>query len=97
MEEIIKELIEFRDKRSWQKYHIPRQLAESVSIEAGELLKCFQWGQEVDLPAVMDEVADVAIYLLYICEVFNVDIKYAIRKKIEKNAVKYPENERYEW
>ena len=40
---IIEELIKFRDERNWKQFHTPENLAKSIVIEAGELLECFQW------------------------------------------------------
>src|SRR3954469_15047572 len=34
---------QFVAEREWGKYHIPRNLAASVAVEAGELLELFQW------------------------------------------------------
>ena len=36
-------MIEFRDRRDWAKYHNPKDLAISLSLEAAELLEIFQW------------------------------------------------------
>jgi NTP pyrophosphatase (non-canonical NTP hydrolase) len=35
--------IKFRDERGLQKYHTPKDLAISLSLEASELLENFQW------------------------------------------------------
>ena len=34
---------EFLREREWEKFHLPRNLAASVAVEAGELLELFQW------------------------------------------------------
>lgn len=91
MKEITEKLIEFRNRRGWAKYHTIKNLAESVNIEASELLKCFQWDQSPDYNAVQDEIADVAIYLLYLCREMEVDLQLLIERKMAKNALKYPE------
>jgi NTP pyrophosphatase (non-canonical NTP hydrolase) len=39
-----KEILEFRDKRGWNKHHTPSNLVKSISIEAAELLELYQWG-----------------------------------------------------
>ena len=39
---------------------------------------------------IKEELADVAIYLLDLCDVLGVDLSNSIRKKMIKNAVKYP-------
>lgn len=39
-----KEILEFRDKRGWNKHHTPSNLVKSISIEAAKLLELYQWG-----------------------------------------------------
>jgi NTP pyrophosphatase (non-canonical NTP hydrolase) len=40
-DEIIEKIIEFRDAWDWKQSHDPKNLAEAISIEAGELLETF--------------------------------------------------------
>ena len=89
---IVSELIRFRDARDWAQFHTPENLAKSICIEAAELLECFQWG-EPDREKVIPEIADIAIYLLYISHALDIDIIQAICDKIEENGRKYPVNE----
>lgn len=97
MEEIVEALVKFRDDRRWQNYHTPRNLAESVTIEAAELLKCFQWDKDINHYNLADEIADIAIYLHYLCEHFSWRLNDLIWQKIAKNEVKYPLGKRHEW
>lgn len=90
MKELIKEIIKFRDERDWRKYHTLDNLSKSISIEAAELLENFQWSNEYDHENVCDELADIMIYSIMAAELIGVDIEEIIRKKIEKNAEKYP-------
>ena len=90
MEELIKKLLKFQKERDWRKYHTPENLAKSISIEAAELLEHFQWQKEYDQSEVEDELADVMIYCLYMCDRLEVDMKEIILNKMKKNAVKYP-------
>ena len=46
MEELIKEIEQFNKERDWDQFHSPENLAKSISIEAGELLECFQWSSD---------------------------------------------------
>ena len=46
MKNIINEIKQFNEERDWDQFHTPENLAKSISIEAGELLKCFQWDSE---------------------------------------------------
>ena len=36
----------FTEDRNWDQFHSPANLAKSISIEASELLECFQWDEE---------------------------------------------------
>jgi NTP pyrophosphatase (non-canonical NTP hydrolase) len=92
MKNLIKKLIEFRDKRNWQDFHTPERLSMAVQIEAGELASLFQWGYEPDKYDVQGEIADVVIYCLYLCEKFDIDLEEAIKTKIDHNSIKYPSN-----
>lgn len=47
-DEIRQQLLQFRDERDWDKYHDPKNLAEAVSIESGELLENFLWKTAAD-------------------------------------------------
>lgn len=64
MDKLRKELIKFSEERDWRQFHTPENLTKSVSIEAGELLECFQWGDSFDKQEVEDEIADIFSYLI---------------------------------
>jgi len=92
------EIAAFNEARDWGQYHAPRNVAMAVAVEAGELLELFLWSRdegpqpavESREAAVADEIADVAICLLNLCEVTGVDLTTAIRRKLEQNARRYP-------
>ncbi len=46
MGKLIKEIKQFNEERDWDKFHSPEDLEKSISIEAEELLECFQWDSE---------------------------------------------------
>ena len=92
-------VVDFRDEREWKKFHNPKDLAISLNIEAGELLECFQWKTNEDIYEIVnsnkkeyieDEIADVANYLILLCNELDIELLDCIEKKIEKNATKYP-------
>ncbi|HEX7973581.1 MAG TPA: MazG-like family protein [Anaerolineales bacterium] len=63
-----------------------RNLAISLSLEAGEVLEHFQWSDELDEPQEFaDELADVALYLLQIASIAGVDLEKAVLHKLERN------------
>ena len=92
--DILKERIDkFNKDRDWDKFHTPSNLAKSISIEASELLECFQWNNDnFNLQDVKEELADVMNYCLQMSMVLNMDIIDIINKKMDKNEKKYPIN-----
>ena len=91
---ILKERIDkFNKDRDWDKFHTPSNLAKSISIEANELLECFQWDNDnFNLQDVKEELADVMNYCLQMSMVLNMDIINIINEKMDKNEKKYPVN-----
>jgi len=97
LEDLVQEVKEFRDERNWKKYHTPKNLALSISIEAAELLELFQWKEDsmknIERERLEEEMADIMIYLLALSEITDVDLKKAVKTKLEKNKEKYPPEE----
>jgi NTP pyrophosphatase (non-canonical NTP hydrolase) len=93
MTELIKKIIEFRDKRDWKQFHTGENLAKSILIEAAELLELYQWNnQEKSIDRVKDELADILIYVLLLADKYNLDIEKIILEKLNENESKYPIN-----
>lgn len=90
MQEAIERIRKFNHDRDWEQFHTPENLAKSISIEAGELLECFQWSKEFNQQAVEEELADVVCYCLNMADVLQVELETIILKKIRKNEEKYP-------
>ena len=87
MKETMQKILEFRDERGWAPYHTPDNLAKSISIEAAELLECFQWNNDFDPTHVNEELADVLIYCLQMTDVLGVDAKEIIFEKFGRRAI----------
>ncbi len=91
-------LQKFRDERDWAKYHTPKDLAISISLEAAEVLEHFQWKTSEEAEQylashkgeVTDELADVLKYVLHLADVLNVDIVDAAIRKLKRDSAKYP-------
>lgn len=91
-------LQEFADERDWDQFHSPKNLSMALSVEASELVECFQWLTEVQSQnlspeqrqAVIDEMADVQVYLLRLATKLDVNLLDAVEQKMVKNAEKYP-------
>jgi NTP pyrophosphatase (non-canonical NTP hydrolase) len=90
MKEIIKKLKKFRDERDWEKFHSGFALSHKLQIEAAEVAEQFEWNQEPDPLLLEEELADVLIVTLYLCDKYKIDPIKAIESKIKKNADKYP-------
>ena len=90
MRELVEQLRKFRDDRDWKQFHTPENLAKSVSIEAGELLECFQWEKTYKLDNVKDELADVFLYCLLMADSLGIDLVDTAKLKLKKNNEKYP-------
>jgi NTP pyrophosphatase (non-canonical NTP hydrolase) len=92
------DLRRFAEAREWQQFHTPKNLAMALSVEAAELVECFQWltpeqsaGLKAgDRRAVEEEAADVLLYLLRLTDVLDIDLLQAAQRKMKLNARKYP-------
>ena len=89
-QEIIEAIDEFNKAMDWDQFHTPENLAKSISIEAGELLECFQWNNDFDRENVCEELADVYSYCIMMAETLGVDINQIALDKLEKTKAKYP-------
>jgi NTP pyrophosphatase (non-canonical NTP hydrolase) len=98
IEKIQKILSEFAKEREWEQFHTPKNLTMALSVESSELVEIFQWltpEQSSNLTdkqkvLVKEEIADIAIYLLRLCDVLDVDIEASVIDKIKINSDKYP-------
>lgn len=91
LDNLNKQIKAFVDERDWNKFHSPANLAKSISIEANELLECFQWDEDhYNLDDVKDELADVINYCIQMGQVLNLDIYDIVLDKLEKTKKKYP-------
>lgn len=93
-----RQLRHFADARDWGQFHTPKNLAMALSVEAAELLECFQWltpeqsarPGAAERRAIEEEMADVLLYLLRLSDVLGVDLPRAAQRKMAVNARKYP-------
>jgi len=88
----------FAQERDWDQFHLPKNLAIALSVEAAELLEHFQWLDDQAsaqlaperLSEVSEEMADVLLYLIRLADKQGVDLQSAAQRKLEINARKYP-------
>lgn len=90
-EDTIRRILKFSEDRDWDQFHTPSNLAKSISIEANELLECFQWSDDgYDINEVKEELADVLVYCVDMLDKLNLDADEIINEKMDKNEAKYP-------
>ena len=95
MDEDLKKILKFVKERDWEQYHLPKNVAASLAIEASEILEIFQWTKDHKIPKerakeLEEELADVYYWLLLMSHIANVDIRKAFERKMRKNMNKYP-------
>jgi dCTP diphosphatase len=94
-------LQKFKEERNWGQFHDPKNLAEAISIEAGELQEKFLWRSKEEILTKMnedsvyrkeieEEFADVVIFCLNFANATEIDIAKAVTDKVDKNNKKYP-------
>ena len=99
-EKLATTLRSFAAERDWDQFHTPKNLATSISVEAGELLELFQWSRgqkgwdEVTDPSIRarveEELADILLYLIRFADKARIDLAAIAQRKIALNAEKYP-------
>ena len=100
LDDLTMEVRRFSSERDWEQFHTPKNLVMALMGEVGELAELFQWLNESqttafledsgDADRVGEEVADVFYYLLRLADVLGIDLGTALIAKLEVNAMKYP-------
>jgi dCTP diphosphatase len=97
--EIQREIRQFAQEREWERFHTPKNIAMALTVESAELMELFQWLTPEESSGELSpelrsslshEVADVAVYLLRLADLLNIDLAAAIQEKMRLNAEKYP-------
>ena len=89
--ETIQRIRKFTTDRDWDQFHSPANLAKSISIEANELLECFQWSDtDYDVDHVKEELADVLVYCRNMLDKLDLDEDEIVNAKMDRNEAKYP-------
>ena len=94
-QQILQQLIAFRDARDWAQFHDSKNLALALLLEASELNELFLWKkdaqvEQVDKQKLAEELADVLSYAFLLAEKNGLDIFDIMVQKIQQNAEKYP-------
>ena len=98
IENIQKKIIDFRNKRDWEQFHNPKDVALSLVLEAAEVMEHFQWKNNAEIKEyiqinkheISEELADVFYWILLLSYDLKIDIIEALEKKLIKNELKYP-------
>ena len=97
----LKDLLrDFRDRRDWKQFHDPKNLAEAISIEAGELQELFLWKDKEKIiqtlkedeefrKVVGDELADIFIFCLNFANATDIDVATFVKDKFAEGYIKY--------
>ena len=94
IKQLTEEMDRFVRSKGWydrdsKRPQTPRNLSISLALEAAEILEHFQWREEVtDKEEFESELADVALYLLELASVTEIDLEEAILKKLENNKTR---------
>lgn len=92
IEDIIYQIVKFRDNRDWGKFHNAKDLAIALNIESAELLELFLWknSEDADKSKVKEELADILIYAYLLVDKCQLNVAEIIEEKLLRNAEKYP-------
>jgi len=93
---------EFIDERDWEQYHLPKDVAIALSIEASEILEHFRFKNDKEIEEFLrddknkeelgDELADTLMFLVDLARVCKIDLAEATERKLKKSAKKYPKD-----
>ena len=94
IKQLTEEMHRFVRSKGWyaedsKRPQTPRNLAISLTLEAAEILEHFQWNDEIkDKEELESELADVALYLLQLSSISELDLEKAILEKLEINKTR---------
>jgi len=100
VEALLADLRQFVAERDWQQFHDPKNLTMLLASEVGELVAEYRWvaGDAADAHSrdavsrarIADEIGDVGIALLLLCDRTGIDLGEASAAKRAKNRGRYP-------
>jgi len=100
LRELKAKIEKFANDRDWKQFHNPKNISMALTVEAAELLEIFQWltfeessqasSDEKLIGKISDELADITVYCVRMCDILGIDLPAAIDSKMKKNAEKYP-------
>jgi dCTP diphosphatase len=100
LEAFATELRQFVAEREWAQFHDPKNLAMLLASEVGELVAEYRWVASTEADGhsrtaeprarIADEIGDVGIALLLLCERTGIDLLQAMSDKLARNRQRYP-------
>ena len=101
LESLTAELRQFVSERDWNQFHDPKNLTMLLASEVGELVAEYRWvdgGPAADEHSragrererIEDEIGDVGIALVLLCDRIGMDLVAAMRAKLARNRERYP-------
>ena len=96
--DLTKKMHEFVRSKGWyeedsKRPQTPRNLSISLALETAEILDHFQWNEDFNKDELEEELADVALYLLQLASITEIDLEEAVLRKLEINAKREWDNE----
>jgi NTP pyrophosphatase (non-canonical NTP hydrolase) len=101
LEDIQKDFAKFKQERGWEKFHKPKNIAMSISIESAELMELFQWKDNVDIERIKsdselmdnirEELGDIILYSLSMAQKLDIDLEEAVEDKLKENKDRFDE------
>jgi dCTP diphosphatase len=98
--ELFEEAMAFRDERKWGKFHTVRHLTSALSIETSELQELLLWKTDDEVTNKLaepdfkenlsSEVADILLYLMFICDKTDINLLEATKAKLALNGKRFP-------
>jgi NTP pyrophosphatase (non-canonical NTP hydrolase) len=91
LKDLTAEMHRFVEAKGWYaadtpKPQTPRNLAASLAVEAAEVLELYQWSERGrSREALAGELADVALYLLQLASLAEIDLEQAVLEKLRAN------------
>jgi dCTP diphosphatase len=99
-EQVDQRIQEFSHLRNWDQFHQPKNLILAAMGELGELAEILQWKTDSEVieylttidgkKRISEEIADVVIYLIRLCQTQKIDLLEAITGKLNVNEINYP-------
>jgi NTP pyrophosphatase (non-canonical NTP hydrolase) len=102
--ELLESVASFCEERDWDQFHDAKELAIGLVTESAELLEHFRFKSTEEFEcyfsdpagaggkreAIEDELADILFFVLRFSGRYEIDLASAMKRKLEKNALKYP-------